>query len=87
MSKEVTPAVINKDMAVGYDDLKLHAGQMGPYTRVRLSLDVALKLAAMSPYPGAVKVGVMKAVANNEQGISVHQMGILLGWAADRAQR
>lgn len=87
MSEKVTPVVINKDMAAGYDDLKLHASQMSPYTRVRLSLDVALKLAGMSPFPGAVKVGVMKAVANNEQGISVHQMRILLGWAADRAQR
>lgn len=73
-------------MAVGYEDMRLQAARMGTYTRVKLNLSVALKLAEMSPFPRAVKVGVMKAVAGNDKGISVHQMGILLGWAADRAQ-
>lgn len=85
MSKKITPAV--KVMTAGYEDMRLQAGRMSTYTRVKLSLDVALKLAEMSPFPGATKVGVMKAVAGNDMGISLHQMRIILGWAADRAQR
>jgi hypothetical protein len=69
-----------------YDIMKKEAGKLAWYTQVKLDLGVALTLTRMSPYPSGVKLGVMKQVAN-DKAITLRQMGILLGWAADRAQR
>lgn len=76
----------NENMAVGYEDMRFQASRMSAYTPVRVSLDVALKLAEQAPYPRAVKVGIMTQIANNKY-VTLRQMQILLGWAADRAQR
>lgn len=68
-----------------YGIMKRQAGFLG-LTPVDLSLPVALSLAEMSPYPRGVKLGIMKQVANGKPP-TLRQMAILLGWAADRAQR
>jgi hypothetical protein len=82
MSKKLTPEV----KTFGYEDLRRHAGQLDFYTRVDVDLHVALALADKSPYPKGVRLGIMKQIANN-RSISLRQLSILLGWAADKAQR
>ena len=68
------------------DALRRNASRIDFFVKIDVDTDVALKLAEMSPYPAAVKLGVMKQVANNK-AVTLRQMKILLGWAADRAQR
>ena len=68
-----------------YGIMKRNSGKVG-YMKIDLKTEVALQLAGMSPYPRGVKLGVMKQVAN-AKAVTLRQMGILLGWAADRAQR
>jgi hypothetical protein len=70
----------------GYEFLRLSAGQLSPYTRINVNAKVALALADKSPYPQGVKLGIRKQLAN-DNSISLRQLNILLGWAADRAQR
>ena len=72
--------------AFGYEYLRLNAGKLSPYTRVNLSTQVAFSLAEKSPYPQGVKLGIRKHLAN-ENAVSLRQLSILLGWAADKAQR
>jgi hypothetical protein len=75
-----TPVVWN------YDMMKRVASRLPWYTPVNLDTDVALSIAEMSPYPSGVKLGVRKQLAN-DKAITLRQISILLGWAADRAQR
>lgn len=56
------------------------------YVKVKLDVRAALALAEKSPSPRGVKLGVMKQVANNRE-VTLEQMRILLGFAAQRAQR
>lgn len=76
---------VTSEKTYGYDDLKRWASALG-FTPVNLNTDVALQLADMSPYPRGVRLGVMKQLANGKP-VTLRQMSILLGWAADRAQR
>jgi hypothetical protein len=50
-----------------------------------MNLKSALALAALSPYPDGVKIGVMKQIANTKE-ITLEQMRFLLGWAARKSQ-
>ena len=69
-----------------YDLLRAMAGQLTGYVKVKVDVKIALALAEKSPYPRGVKLGVMKQVANARE-ITLSQMGVLLGFAAQRAQR
>lgn len=80
VSGDGSPAVWN------YDILKLVAGNLTGYVKIKVDVLVALALAEKSPYPRGVKLGVMKQVANSKE-ITLSQMQILLGWAARRAQK
>jgi len=77
---EDTPAVWS------YEHMRTRAARVRYLSGVRVSTDSALALAELSPYPRGVKLGIMKQVAN-EKAVTLRQVGILLGWAADRAQR
>lgn len=68
-----------------YDRMRRSAARLSPFTPLKLDEDSALELAAKSPYPEAVKLGVRKHLANGE-GITLRQLAIILGWAARRAQ-
>ena len=81
------PAEASQGSPVIYD-YALHqeyASRIHGYVKVRIALPVALSMAAASPYPDGVKVGVMKQISNNSE-VTLQQMRILLGWAARRAQ-
>lgn len=69
----------------GYDYLKHHASQLTGYVKIKMNLKSALALAALSPYPDGVKIGVMKQIANTKE-ITLEQMRFLLGWAARKSQ-
>ena len=79
------PAKAESPVIYDYSRHQLAAGRLSPFAKVRLSEEAAGYLAARSPYPDGVKLGVMKQVANNRE-ITLSQMRILLGWAARRAQ-
>lgn len=74
-----------KEMTFGYADLKRWAAESS-YIRIKVALPVAMYLAEQSPYPRAVKVGIMKHVANAKY-VTLSQLRVILGWSADRAQR
>jgi hypothetical protein len=69
-----------------YDRMKREASRMAWYTSVTVPAYIAYDLADMSPYPNGVKLGIRKQLANDKK-ITLRQMSILLGWAANKAQR
>lgn len=71
---------------LGYDYLRSHASQLRGRVKIKVDVRAALALADLSPYPQSVKLGVMKQVSNTRE-ITLEQMRILLGWAAQRAQK
>ena len=74
-----------EEMSLGYADLKRWAAEPG-YIKIKVALPIALYLAEQTPYPRAVKLGVMKHFANARY-VTLAQLRIILGWSADRAQR
>jgi hypothetical protein len=73
-------------VVIDYDIMKQNSGQVR-YLKIKLALNVALDLTSKSPYPASVKVGVMKQVSAAKGVITLQQLSIFLGWAADRAMR
>jgi hypothetical protein len=67
-------------------DLAVIASRMTGYVRIKVDVNVAFALADKSPYPRGVRLGIMKQVANSKF-VTLEQMRILLGFAAQRAQR
>ncbi len=92
MPVNITPIIPPRVTQLGgpvigdYDLLARMAGILTGYVKVKVDVQVALNLAEKSPYPRGVKLGVMKQVANNRE-VTLEQMRILLGFAAQRAQR
>lgn len=72
--------------AYGYEDTRILASRLTGYVKVKVDVHAALALAGKSPYPRGVRLGVMKQVANSRE-VTLEQMRILLGFAAQRAQR
>lgn len=68
-----------------YDIMRTNASILQGYLKIKLDVNSALGLAAKSPYPDGVKVGVMKQVTNANE-ITLEQTRIMLGWAAQKAQ-
>ena len=80
------PGITAKGGPVAWDYEKFRvSSSLVYYMKVKLALPVAQELAAGSPYPDAVNVGMMKQVANDGV-VTLEQMRILLGWAARRSQ-
>ena len=69
-----------------YGLMKLEASKLRGYVKVKMDVRAALALADKSPLPRGVRLGIMKQVSNTKE-ITLAQMRVLLGWAADKAQR
>jgi len=80
------PSASDSPVIYDYARHQEYSSQLRGYVKIKLAGDVAFTLAANSPYPDAVKVGVMKQLANPGTEITLEQTRILLGWAARRAQ-
>ena len=92
MPVNITPIIPPRITELGgpvigdYNLLTRMAGILTGYVKVKVDVRVSLDLAQKSAYPRGVKLGVMKQVANSRE-ITLEQMRILLGFAAQRAQR
>lgn len=75
-----SPIVLNYAMQ------KFMASQLMGYVKVKVDVNTALAMAQKSPYPSGVKLAIMKQVANDKE-ITLQQLRVLFGWAADKAMR
>lgn len=80
MPRDTTPGQFD------YYAMREAASHLQGYVRVKVDVRAALKLAEKSAQPRAVKVAMMKQVANT-RNITLEQCRILLGFAAQRAIR
>lgn len=76
----------NSPILWNYEIMKRDAGQLRGYVKVVMDVRAAFNLADASPLPHGVRLGIMKQVSNTKE-ITLAQMRMLLGWAADKAQR
>ena len=76
----------NSGLALDYKWYQEQNNQLRGHVKVRVALDVATQLSQKCPYPTGVKLGIMKQISNSQE-ITLQQMRILFGWAADKAMR
>jgi hypothetical protein len=83
------PTSPDSPVIYSYDHMARQASQLTGYIKIKMKLNVGLALAAKSPYPEAVKIGMMKMFSNAQgkgHDLTLEQARIMLGWAARRAQ-
>jgi hypothetical protein len=78
------PPVEDSPVLYSYAHMK-EAASWVYYMKVKLDVNEAIMLASKCPYPDGVKTAVLKQVAFAKE-ITLQQMRVLLGWAAQKAQ-
>lgn len=73
-------------VVLDYAAQKYMASQLIGHVKVKVNVATAIDLSQKCSYPSGVKLAIMKQVANTKE-ITLQQLRVLFGWAADKAMR